>query len=73
MEYPVCQGHNDCTEKGCFSKTSIDKGVCNCPYKASCHLVRQFLQDKFRKEMKNYKIEDCDFYKLLKPMYESKK
>jgi len=70
MEYPLCQGHYDCQEKGCFSKTMIGKGTCDCLYKGSCHLSRQRLQTEFR-EKYNWKLEDCDFYKLLKPMYEN--
>jgi len=69
MEYPICKGHNSCEEKGCFSKTMIDKGLCDCPYKSSCHLLRQRLQVEFR--VKRWrKLEDCEFHKLLKPMYE---
>jgi len=66
-----CQGHNNCKEQECFSRTSIDKGPCDCPYKGSCHLPRQNLQEEFRT---NYgdNVESCDFYKLLKPMYEDK-
>ena len=69
MEYPICQGHHDCEEKECFSKTMIDKGLCDCPYKGSCHLMRQKIQTKVRQRY-GRKIEDCDFYKVLKPMYE---
>jgi len=69
MEYPICQGHNDCEEKGCYSKTMIDKGPCDCPYKGSCHPTRQRLQVEFR-EKYGRKLEECDFYILLKPMYE---
>jgi hypothetical protein len=73
MSYPICQGHNDCNEKGCFSRTSIDKGACKCPYKGSCHIPRQYIQEKIRQEHSGRTIEDCDFYKLLKPMYEERK
>jgi len=69
MEYPTCQGHHDCTEKECFSKTMIDKGSCDCLYKASCHLMRQRLQAEFR-EKYGWKLTDCDFYKVLKPIYD---
>jgi hypothetical protein len=62
MRYPTCKGHHDCKEAGCFSKTNIDKGVCDCPYKASCHVSRQYLQKRFREEDSDYKVEDCDFY-----------
>ena len=68
----LCEGHYDCKEIGCYSKTSIEKGSCDCPYKGSCHLPRQHLQTEFKEEY-GYKTEDCDFYKLLKPMYENKK
>lgn len=68
MEYPVCQGHNICKEHGCFSKTNIDKGECGCPFKGSCHLIRQSGQAEWREES-NTSITDCDFYKLLKPRY----
>jgi len=71
MEYPICQSHHDCTERECYSKT-MDKGPCDCPYKGSCHIPRQRLQTEFR-EKYGYKLEDCDFYKLLKPMYENNK
>jgi hypothetical protein len=69
MIYPICEGHNDCIDKrDCFSETSIKKGTCDCSYKASCHLPRQKVQTEFRKSYGD-KLEDCDAYKLLKPMY----
>jgi hypothetical protein len=69
MIYPICQGHHRCKEAECFSRTSIDKGTCDCPYKGSCHLTRQEIQVEIR-EKYGCKIEDCDFYKVLKSMYE---
>ena len=72
MEYPICEGHHDCEEKGCYSKTMIEKGSCDCSYKASCHLLRQKLQTELKPKY-NSSIEDCDAYKMLKPMYEKKK
>lgn len=66
---PICQGHNTCEERGCWAKTYMEKGVCSCPYKASCGLGRQKLQERFRGE-NGQTIEDCDFYIMLKPMYE---
>lgn len=69
MIYPKCENHNKCVEDGCLSMTNIVHAECDCPYTASCHLARQRLQVKFRKDY-GYKVEDCDFYKLLKPMYE---
>lgn len=40
--------------------------ICNCPFTDWCEDGRQSLQELFRKENKNYKVEDCDFYKLIK-------
>lgn len=71
MIYPTCQGHHTCKEYNCFNKTMIEKGACNCLYKGSCHLLRQKLQTEFR-ENYGYKLEDCDFYQVLKSMYEVK-
>jgi len=70
MQYPICQGHHECKEKGCYAKT-MSKGPCECLYKESCHIPRQTLQTEFR-EKYGQKLEDCDFYKLLKPKYEKK-
>lgn len=64
MNYPTCKGHNDCEEKKCLSITNIKFGECDCKHKASCHIGRQLLQNKFRQKL-NSKIENCDFYKAL--------
>lgn len=42
---------------------------CNCPYKKSCHSMRQELQVEIREKYKTT-IEQCPFHKVLKPMYE---
>lgn len=42
---------------------------CDCPYKKSCHSMRQALQVEIREEYKTT-IEQCIFHKALKPIYE---
>lgn len=61
----VCEGHHDCKEYGCFGKTSIDKGACDCKYKSWCHLFRQQHQYESRMNPENpkyTKVEQCWFY-----------
>lgn len=45
------------------------KKSCNCPYQKSCHSIRQELQVELREKNK-HTIEECDFYKELKKIYE---
>lgn len=44
---------------------------CGCPYSKSCHEFRQDLQSEIRERQKT-SIQDCIFFKLLKPMYEER-
>ena len=63
----ICEGHNQCKEDGCFNKTSIDHGACDCKYKECCTLGRQELQTIIRKD-NGYgynSVEQCDFYKAI--------
>ncbi|APF21186.1 DUF1653 domain-containing protein [Clostridium butyricum] len=46
------------------------KKSCNCPYKKSCHSIRQELQVELREKNK-YTIEECVFYKELKEIYKN--
>ena len=48
------------------------KKSCDCPYKKSCYLIRQELQAGLREKNKRT-IEECDFYKELKKIYEDLK
>lgn len=45
--------------------------ICNCPYTDWCEDMRQWLQNEFRKKDSSYKVEDCDFYKLIKEYKEN--
>jgi hypothetical protein len=62
MEYPICKGHCNCEEKGCRTKTNIEKGTCDCEFKANCHLVRQHLQGHFKTKNPEHTKLDCWFY-----------
>lgn len=64
----VCNNYYNCKfSTDCLTETNIIKGVCNCEYKASCHLSRQKFQLKLRNN--NETNKDCDFYQALKEMY----
>jgi hypothetical protein len=48
---------------GCFIKTNIEKGPCDCKFKQRCNIIRQMCQYKYRKDgLSNEIIEDCPFY-----------
>jgi hypothetical protein len=49
----------------------MDKKSCDCPYKKSCHSIRQKLQAEMREKYKST-IENCPFHKELKELYEAK-
>jgi len=62
----ICKNHNQCEfQVPCYQKTWTEKGACECPYKKSCHIPRQYLQARIREENPGRTIEDCDFYKMI--------
>lgn len=72
MIYPVCEDRYECEfQNRCLVQTNKEKGKCNCPYKASCHIWRQQLQVEFRTKS-GEGLESCPFFKILKPKYEER-
>lgn len=52
-----------CTKNdGCYAVTMEKWGVCDCKFKPSCHISRQKLQEKFRK---NNTSHTCPFKKYF--------
>lgn len=50
----TCQGHYGCVhELDWLNKHNLEKGECECKYKANCHIPRQHVQTKYGGE--------CDF------------
>lgn len=59
----TCQGHHGCPHEGpCFTETSLTKGECDCPHKASCHLPRQWLASMLKQEQPDYV---CGFIEMF--------
>lgn len=61
-----CEDHHSC-EMGseCNMYTNYFKGACDCPYKKSCHPLRQKIQVEHRGRIGDPDIRKCDFYKYF--------
>lgn len=58
-----CKEWNQCVWQGkCFNDTSLRKGACDCPYKVSCHLSRQWLAAILKREDSSYQ---CSFVAMF--------
>lgn len=61
-----CNDHHNCEQQGeCNMYTNYFKGACDCPYKKSCHLMRQKIASDYRNEIGDTDIRKCDFYKYF--------
>lgn len=64
MDYPTCEGHHDCAVSGkCFSERSFTEGACDCPHKRSCHIPRQWLQNRFKEENPKHVCSFIQYFK----------
>jgi len=59
-------GHHNCEHQlTCFGDTNEKQGECDCQFKRSCHTSRQYLQNIFRQENKDYNLNNCWFYEYF--------
>lgn len=58
-----CVDHHNCElQRDCNIKTNVEKGACDCEFKANCHTPRQMVQTKIRKDNDKLTNKDCSFY-----------